>query len=103
MRSMITRSTIPHALCQTGPPQPTTAAMPAIRHIESGFYRLPLPQALTDSIHGEMRAFELNTVRVRDEDGVEGVGYTFTCGRNGAAIDAVLRRAFPELLQGEDA
>ena len=77
--------------------------MPAIRHVEPGFHRLPLPQALTDSMHGEMRAFELNTVRVQDADGAEGVGYTFTCGRNGAAIDAVLRREFPELLAGEDA
>ena len=41
---------------------------------------------LTDSTHGEMRAFELNTVRVRDADGIEGVGYTFTVGRNGGAI-----------------
>jgi L-alanine-DL-glutamate epimerase-like enolase superfamily enzyme len=77
--------------------------MPSITAIEPGFYRLPLPVALTDSMHGEMRAFELNTVRVRDAEGAEGVGYTFTCGRNGAAIDAVLRREFPELLQGEDA
>ena len=51
---------------------------------EPGFYRIPLPQVLTDSTHGEMRAFELNTVRLRDADGAEGVGYTFTVGRNGA-------------------
>lgn len=71
--------------------------------IEPGYYRLPLPTALTDSMHGEMLAFELNTVRVRDADGQEGVGYTFTCGRNGAAIDAVLRRDFPEVALGVDA
>jgi L-alanine-DL-glutamate epimerase-like enolase superfamily enzyme len=77
--------------------------MAALTAIEPGFYRLPLPTALTDSMHGEMLAFELNTVRVRDADGAEGVGYTFTCGRNGAAIDAVLRRDFPEVALGEDA
>src|SRR5215218_9535730 len=76
--------------------------MPAIAAVEPGFYRLPLPTALTDSMHGEMLAFELNTVRVRDADGQEGVGYTFTCGRNGAAIDAVLRRDFPEVAIGQD-
>ena len=65
--------------------------MPAIRSIEPGFYRIPLPEVLTDSTHGEMRAFELNTVRVRDADGAEGVGYTYTVGRNGGAVDAVLR------------
>jgi L-alanine-DL-glutamate epimerase-like enolase superfamily enzyme len=77
--------------------------MPAIAELTAGYYRLPLPTALTDSMHGEMLAFELNTVRIRDADGAEGVGYTFTCGRNGAAIDAVLRRDWPQLLQGEDA
>jgi L-alanine-DL-glutamate epimerase-like enolase superfamily enzyme len=77
--------------------------MPALRSIEPGFYRIPLPQVLTDSTHGEMSAFELNTVRVRDADGAEGVGYTYTVGRNGAAIDAVLRREIAELIAGEEA
>jgi L-alanine-DL-glutamate epimerase-like enolase superfamily enzyme len=77
--------------------------MAVLTAIEPGYYRLPLPTALTDSMHGEMLAFELNTVRVRDADGQEGVGYTFTCGRNGAAIDAVLRRDFPEVAIGADA
>src|ERR1700691_5306447 len=71
--------------------------------IEPGFYRIPLSTTLTDSTHGEMRAFELNTVRLRDADGAEGVGYTFTVGRNGAAIDAVLTREMPELFLGEEA
>ncbi len=77
--------------------------MPAIASLETGFYRVPLPETLTDSMHGEMRAFELNTARVRDADGAEGVGYTYTVGRNGAAIDAVLARELPELVIGEDA
>jgi L-alanine-DL-glutamate epimerase-like enolase superfamily enzyme len=76
--------------------------MSRIAHIEPGFYRIPLPTILTDSTHGEMRAFELNTVRVRDGDGAEGVGYTFTVGRNGAAIDAILSREIPEIMEGED-
>ena len=60
--------------------------MARIAHVAPGFYRVPLPTVLTDSTHGEMRAFELCTVRVRDADGAEGVGYTFTVGRNGGAI-----------------
>ena len=47
--------------------------MPRITSIEPGFYRIPLPTVLTDSMHGEMRAFELNTVRIRDADGAEAV------------------------------
>lgn len=77
--------------------------MPKIQSIESGYYRIPLEVALSDSMHGQMTAFELNTVRIRDSDGVEGVGYTYTCGRNGAAIEALLARDFPDLVIGEDA
>jgi L-alanine-DL-glutamate epimerase-like enolase superfamily enzyme len=77
--------------------------MSAIVSIEPGFYRVPLPAVLTDSTHGEMRAFELCTVRVGDADGTEGAGYTFTVGRNGGAIADVLAREVPELLAGEDA
>ena len=77
--------------------------MPRVASIESGFYRIALPEVLTDSMHGEMRDFELNTVRLRDADGAEGVGYTFTVGRNGAAIDAILTREFPEIMENEEA
>ena len=74
-----------------------------IASVEPGYYRIPLPGAVSDSTHGTWSVFELNTVRVRDTDGAEGVGYTFTCGRNGRAIDAVLRQDFPSLLIDEAA
>ncbi len=74
-----------------------------ITSLETGLHRVPLPVPLTDSTHGEMRAFELNTVRVRDADGAEGVGYTYTVGRNGAAVDAVLTREMGEIVLGDDA
>ena len=74
--------------------------MASIGNVETGFYRVPLPVVLTDSTHGEMRAFELITVRVRDADGAEGVGYTYTVGRNGGAIDAILTREIAGLVLG---
>jgi len=77
--------------------------MASIVSIEPGYYRIPLPNVLSDSMHGEMTVFELNTLRVRDADGAQGTGYTFTCGRNGVAIDALLRRDFPPLVEGQDA
>ena len=77
--------------------------MPRLARITPGFYRIPLPTTLTDSTHGEMHAFELNTVRVQDADGAEGVGYTFTVGRNGAAVDAVLAREIVGIMAGEEA
>jgi L-alanine-DL-glutamate epimerase-like enolase superfamily enzyme len=52
--------------------------MALIKLAETGFYRIPLTVALSDSTHGEIKAFELLTCRVRDSDGAEGVGYTYT-------------------------
>ncbi|GGC67822.1 racemase [Siccirubricoccus deserti] len=77
--------------------------MPRIAAIEAGYYRVPLETTLSDSTHGDMLAFELNTLRLRDTDGVEGVGYTYTCGRNGAAIGAILQRDLPEQVIGQEA
>lgn len=77
--------------------------MAHIVSVEPGFFRIPLPVVLTDSTHGAMEAFELNTVRIRDAEGAEGVGYTYTVGRNGGAVDAVLRREMGDLLQGQEA
>ncbi len=77
--------------------------MAAIAEFEHGFYRIPLPDVLTDSTHGAMTAFELLTIRVRDADGAEGVGYTYTVGRNGGAVHDVLRREIPDIVRGADA
>ncbi len=77
--------------------------MAAIRSVTSGFYRVPLDSVLTDSMHGIMRDFELITATVRDADGAEGVGYTFTVGRNGGAVHDVLGREIAEIVAGADA
>lgn len=77
--------------------------MAKISDVTSGHYRIPLDVALSDSTHGTMTAFELVTVRVRDADGAEGVGYTFTTGRNGGAIADILKREIPEIVAGADA
>jgi L-alanine-DL-glutamate epimerase-like enolase superfamily enzyme len=77
--------------------------MNKITAIDAGHYRIPLDVPLSDSTHGVMTAFELVTSRVRDADGVEGVGYTYTTGRNGGAIHAILARELPEIAIGDDA
>src|SRR3977135_3386308 len=77
--------------------------MALIKIAETGFYRIPLTAALSDSTHGEIKAFELLTCRVRDSDGAEGVGYTYTVGRNGGAIADILRREIPQLIEGREA
>jgi hypothetical protein len=54
----------------------------------------------SDSTHGEIRAFETYHLRVRDSDDAEGVGYTYTVGRNGGAIADILCREIAELIEG---
>ena len=77
--------------------------MAKIENIQVDQYRIPLPVVLSDSTHGDMSAFELITVRVRDADGAEGVGYTYTVGRGGSAIRALIADDLTPLLMGHDA
>jgi len=74
-----------------------------IRQVEADHYLIPLPTVLSDSTHGTIRAFELLTVRLRDDDGAHGVGYTYTVGTGGAAVHALLARDLAPLLVGRDA
>ncbi len=73
-----------------------------IASLETALYRIELPVPLSDSTHGTMTHFELVTVRVRDSDGAEGVGYTYTTGAGGAAVHALLQDLRPVLI-GADA
>src|SRR4029079_9096407 len=77
--------------------------MPEISSLEAGYYRVPLPTVLTDSMHGLMRDFEIVTIRLRDKDGAEGTGYTFTVGRNGGAIHDIVKREIAEIITDCDA
>ncbi len=76
--------------------------MGKIQHVETGLYRIPLPVALSDSTHGEMTHFELITVRIRDQDGAEGSGYTYTPGHGGVGAHALIEREFAPLLLEAD-
>ena len=72
------------------------------RVVVDGF-RIPLPTVLSDSTHGTITHFELVTVQLRDTDGVEGLGYTYTVGHGGSAIRALLERELTELVVGAEA
>jgi L-alanine-DL-glutamate epimerase-like enolase superfamily enzyme len=70
--------------------------------VEAGLFRIPLPTVLSDATHGEIRDFELVTVRVRAADGAEGLGYTYTVGTGGAAVRSLVDRDLAPALAGED-
>lgn len=73
--------------------------MTTIATLRADFYHVPLPVVLTDSTHGEMKYFELITVRITDSDGADGMGYTYTVGAGGGAIhDMVVRDLTPKLI-----
>ena len=74
-----------------------------ITDIQAAHYLIPLPVPLSDSTHGTIRAFEMISVRVRDADGAEGVGYTYTVGAGGAAVHALIARDLAPRLVGRDA
>lgn len=77
--------------------------MAKIESVIAGHYRVPLKVQLSDSTHGFMDDFELITVRIRDEDGFEGLGYTYTVNAGGAAVLSMINRYMSKALIGEDA
>jgi L-alanine-DL-glutamate epimerase-like enolase superfamily enzyme len=74
-----------------------------IREVHADHYCVPLPVALSDSTHGTIRSFELVTVRVLDDEGAEGTGYTYTVGAGGAAVHVLVARDLAPVLVGRDA
>ena len=77
--------------------------MTTIAALDVGCYHVPLPVVLSDSTHGDIHHFALVTVRVRDTDGLEGLGYTYTVGHGGRAVASLVRDDLAPLLVGQDA
>jgi L-alanine-DL-glutamate epimerase-like enolase superfamily enzyme len=74
-----------------------------IRELQTDHYHIPLPVPLSDSTHGTIRGFDVVTVRVRDAEGAEGTGYTYTVGAGGAAVWSLIARDLAPLLAGREA
>ena len=73
-----------------------------IREIRAELFRVPLEEVLSDARHGDHTHFELITVTVRFADGREGTGYTYTGGRGGSAILALIDKDIAPFLLGRD-
>ena len=61
-----------------------------IKDIKVRLFAVPLPEVLNDAKHGDHTHFQLVTSTVKLEDGSEGTGYTYTGGKGGHAIKAML-------------
>lgn len=73
-----------------------------IREIRPCLFRVPLDETLADAMHGDHTHFELVTVTVSLADGRTGTGYTYTGGRGGRAILALLTHDLAPFLAGRD-
>ena len=76
---------------------------PLIERIETRLFAVPLPEVLTDARHGDHTHFELVTVTVILDNGLQGTGYTYTGGKGGYAIQAMIRHDLAPVLIGKPA
>lgn len=76
--------------------------MARITDIKSNLFQVPLPEVLTDAKHGDHEFFELITVTISMSDGSQGTGYTYTGGKGGQAILAMIDTDLAPALLGQD-
>ncbi|TCS65668.1 L-alanine-DL-glutamate epimerase-like enolase superfamily enzyme [Primorskyibacter sedentarius] len=77
--------------------------MPKISRVDVRLFDVPLAEVLTDAKHGDHTHFELVTATVTLEDGREGTGYTYTGGKGGRAIAAMIDHDLAPFLTGKPA
>ncbi|MCP3972061.1 MAG: mandelate racemase/muconate lactonizing enzyme family protein [Rhodobacteraceae bacterium] len=77
--------------------------MANITRIKTRRFAVPLAEVLTDAKHGDHTHFELVTATVHLSDGSQGTGYTYTGGKGGRAIKAMVKHDLAPFLLGRDA
>ena len=77
--------------------------MSLIASIDTRLFHIPLAEVLVDAKHGDHTHFELITTTVTLKDGSQGTGYTYTGGKGGFAIAAMIERDLAPFLIGRDA
>jgi len=75
--------------------------MPVIERIEARLFKVPLAETLSDAKHGDHTHFELITATMHLADGLHGTGYTYTGGRGGHAVLAMIEHDLKPLLVGQ--
>lgn len=77
--------------------------MSRIVRVEPRLFHVPLDEVLVDAKHGDHTHFELVTATVTMDDGRSGTGYTYTGGKGGYAIHAMITHDLAPFLAGQDA
>ncbi|AXT63216.1 mandelate racemase/muconate lactonizing enzyme family protein [Aquimarina sp. AD10] len=73
-----------------------------IINIDVRLFEVPLPEVLSDAKHGDHYHFELVTATITLKNGSEGTGYTYTGGKGGHAIKAMIEHDFKNVLLGKN-
>ncbi|MTI16023.1 mandelate racemase/muconate lactonizing enzyme family protein [Rhodobacteraceae bacterium RKSG542] len=70
--------------------------------VEPKLFNVPLKEPMGDAMHGIHTHFQLVTVDITLEDGSVGTGYTYTGGKGGTAVLAMIRDDLAPMLLGKD-
>ncbi|MCL4128696.1 UNVERIFIED_CONTAM: hypothetical protein GTU68_062215 [Idotea baltica] len=73
-----------------------------IKTVDCSLFRVPLPEVMNDAKHGDHTHFELVTTTIVLDDGTQGTGYTYTGGKGGHAIKAMVDYDIAPALLGKD-
>ncbi len=73
-----------------------------ITSVTPRLFRIPLAEVLSDAKHGNHTHFELITVELALANGAKGIGYTYTGGKGGSAVMAMIRDDLAPFLLGKD-
>ncbi|WP_298431377.1 mandelate racemase/muconate lactonizing enzyme family protein [uncultured Jannaschia sp.] len=71
-----------------------------IDRVTARLFDVPLDEVLVDAKHGDHTHFQLVTCTIGTSDGAEGTGYTYTGGKGGTAILAMIRDDLAPFLMG---
>ncbi|MEY8141186.1 mandelate racemase/muconate lactonizing enzyme family protein [Falsihalocynthiibacter sp. CO-5D18] len=82
--------------------KPQPKSINPILEVKVRLFEVPLAEVLSDAKHGDHTHFELITVTLQMEDGTEGTGYTYTGGKGGHAIVAMIEHDLAPFLIGRD-
>ncbi len=74
-----------------------------IASVKTERFALPLKEVLSDAMHGDHTHFELITTQIFLENGQSGTGYSYTGGKGGHAIIAMIEHDLAPFLIGKDA
>lgn len=77
--------------------------MPKIVSVTPRLFYVPLAEVLVDAKHGDHTHFELITATIELDDGNNGTGYSYTGGKGGHAVHAMIRHDLAPMLAGQDA